>query len=125
MEYEIHLHDDGFFEVVTHGDGDVEVFQKLLRDALEHSDWKPGMPVLVDHSDFNAGPLTAEDMAAIAGMINAARDKLGSSRMAILAPGDLQFALGRMWQAYLENKWDGTTDIFRSRQNALRWLTQP
>jgi hypothetical protein len=123
MEYEIHPR-QGFLEVVTHGDGDVEVFKKLLRDVLEHPDWKPGIPVYIDHSDLNPESLTVDGMVALAGMISAAKVELGPSRLAILAPGDLLFGIGRMWQVYVENEWDGSTEIFRSREDALSWLMQ-
>ena len=121
MEYEIHQR-SGFVEVVTHGDGDVEVFQELLNEALRHPDWKPGTPILIDHSDLNAGPLTIDGMKRLADMIHAARGELGSSCMAILVPEDLEYGLGRMWQVYVEDKWNGTCEIFRSREDAVGWL---
>lgn len=123
MEYEIHRGDD-FVELVTHGDGDAAVFQALLREALEHESWKPGTSLLIDHSDLNAGPLTVREMATLADMIDAARAALGSSRMAIVAPNDLEFGLGRMWQVFVENRWDGKSMLFRSREEAVRWLAQ-
>lgn len=121
MEYEVHYR-DGIFEVATHGGGDVKVFQELLSETLDHPQWRPGEPILIDHSNLNAGPLTVDGMAQLADMIQLARNELGSSRMAILAPGDLEYGLGRMWQVFVENKWDGEARIFRSREDAVRWL---
>ncbi|MCP4573515.1 MAG: hypothetical protein GY838_14250 [bacterium] len=123
MEYEIHQR-SGFVEVVTHGDGEAKVFQELLSEVLARPEWKPGVPVLIDHSDFNAGPLTVGEMSALADMIGNVRVELGSSRMAILVVRDLEFGLGRMWLAFVEDKWSGTSDIFRSREDAVCWLTQ-
>jgi hypothetical protein len=122
MEYEIH-HRERFVEVVTHGDGEVEVFQEFLSEVLRHPDWKPGIPILIDHSDLNVGPLTVDGMMKLANMIDAARVELGSSRMAIFVPGDLGYGLGRMWQVYIEGKWDGASELFRSKEDALYWLT--
>ena len=121
MEYEIHQR-KGFVEVVTHGDGDVEVFQRIMNEAFSHPDWKPGVSILIDHSNFNAEPLTVDGMKTLAGMVSAARVELASSRMAIVVPGDLQYGLGRMWQVYIEDKWDGASEVFRSREDALGWL---
>ena len=121
MEYEIHQR-NGFVEVVTHGDGDVEVFQEILNEVLRHPDWRPGTPVLIDHSDLNAGPLTVDGMKSLADMIHDARVELGSSRMAILVSEDLEYGLGRMWQVYIEGKWNGASEIFRSREDAVGWL---
>ena len=121
MEYEIRQH-NGFVEVVTHGDGDVAVFQKFLNEVLRLPNWKPGFPILIDHSDLNARPLGVDGMQMLADMINASRVELGTSRMAILVPGDLEYGLGRMWQAYIEDKWNGASEVFRSRKNAVDWL---
>jgi hypothetical protein len=46
------------------------------------------------------------------------------SRFAIVAPGDLAFGLGRMFQAYRSlNSWSTkTVAVFRSLEDALRWL---
>ena len=123
MKYEIHRRDD-FIEIVTHGDGDAAVFQAILTEVLTHQDWKSGTPILVNHSDLNAGPLTVREMSTLADMMAAARVELGTSRMAILAPNDLEFGLGRMWQVFADKKWDGTSKIFRGRENAVSWLTQ-
>ena len=121
MEFEIHPR-NGFIEAITHGDGDVAVFQQLLGGVLEHPDWEKGYGVLIDHSDLNTAPLTVGGMAALADMIKIARTDLGKSKMAIFVPDDLQYGLGRMWQVFVENKWDGASEIFRSKADAIRWL---
>jgi hypothetical protein len=123
MEYEIHQ-TSKFVEVVTHGDGEATVFQELLSEVFALKDWKPGTPILIDHSDFNAGPLTVGEMSALADMIDSVRVELGSLRMAILVAGDLEFGLGRMWEVFVEDKWDGASEVFRSREDAMRWLAE-
>ena len=57
LEYETHHHNE-FVEIVTHGDGEEEVFQEFLDELLGHPHWKPGFPILIDYSGLNAGPLT-------------------------------------------------------------------
>ena len=61
-------------------------------------------------------------MMKLACMINDVRVELGSSRMAILVPGDLRYGFGRMWQIYIEGKWNGDSELFRSREDAVYWL---
>lgn len=123
MEYEVHQR-DGFVEVVTRGDGDVAVFQRYLDEVLALKEWRPGTPSLNDHSGLNAGPLTVNEIKAIAGMVIAARDKLGPKRLAVVAARDLEYGLARMWEVFVEGNWDGTARVFRSREEAVRWLTQ-
>jgi hypothetical protein len=55
-------------------------------------------------------------------MINSARDELGASRMAIVVQGDLSYEFGRTWQVNMEDKWDGISEIFRSKEEAMDWL---
>lgn len=124
MEYEIHQR-EGFVEVVTHGEGATAVFQELLGEVLALREWKPGTPFLNNHSDLDAGPLTVSDISAIANMVAAARVELGSSRLAVLVSRDLEYGLARMWHVFVEDKWDGTSGVFRSREDAVVWLTQP
>lgn len=42
---------------------------------------------------------------------------------AVVAPQDIEFGLGRMWQAYTENQ-DDRVHIFKSRKAADRWIKQ-
>jgi hypothetical protein len=51
-------------------------------------------------------------------------DPKASTRLAIVAPEDLYFALGRMYQAYRELNSSSTrkVEVFRNRESALRWL---
>ena len=121
MEYEVHQR-DRFVEVVTHGAATVTGFREFLDEMFALREWKPGTPVLVNHSDLRAGHLTADDIRAIAGLVMVARAEFGASRMAILVARDVEYGLARMWQAYVENKWDGDDQVFRSRDEAVRWL---
>ena len=121
MEYDIQRR-NGFVAVATHGDGEVEVFQEFLNEVLGHSDWKPGTPILIDHSDLNAGPLTTDEVKRLADMINIARFELGPSLMAVIVPGDLEYGLFRMWQVYIRDRWNGTCEILRSSEDAVGWL---
>ena len=123
MEYEIHLH-AGFIEVVTHGGAEVAVFQEFLDEVLALKEWKPATPFLNDHSDLDAGPLTVNDISAIAEMFERAKVELGSSRLAVLVSRDLEYGLARMWNVFVEEKWDGIGQVFRSREDAVHWLTQ-
>ena len=121
MEYEIYQHDE-LVEVVTHGDADLVVFQNFLNEIIKHPNWKPGFPILIDHSDLNGKTLTVNGMQKLADMIHVARIELGSSHMAIIVPGDLIFGLGRMWQVYSDGKWNGVSEVFRTKEEAVDWL---
>jgi hypothetical protein len=124
MEYEIFSH-DGFVEVVTHGDADAATFRQFLDEMFGQEDWEPGTPVLHDHSDLNAAPLTVNDVSAIAHFCADSRADFGTSHLAVVVARDLEFGLARMWEAFVDGKWDVTAQVFRTRDDAVSWLEEP
>ena len=121
MEYEVALR-DGIFEVVTRGDAEVMKFREYLDETFRHESWKPGMPVLHDHSDLNSGPLTVDDISRIADFCAESRRDFGHSKLAVVLRRDVEFGLARMWETFIEDRWDATAGVFRSRDEAVRWL---
>jgi hypothetical protein len=88
-----------------------------------------GFSELVDMSGAEMlGDARAEEMLALAELA-ARMDPPGgrAGRLAILAPQDLAFGLGRVYQAYREQTGGGTKQVgvFRTMDEALRWLAQP
>ena len=121
MKYEIKEHED-FIEVVTSGDADLAGFRAFLTEVLGLATWEPGTHLLIDHTDLNSGTLTVNDVDQLASLASEARAALGPLRLATLAGRDLEFGLSRMWETYVENRWDGVTNVFRSRDEAIDWL---
>lgn len=123
MEY-TQNYEDGIFIVVTHGDGAAEPFARILEEMLAHPEWKPGGLYLHDHSDFNSGPLTVDDILYIVGLCEARRAELGDAKCALVATRDLEFGLARMWGSMVEGRWDVTANVFRTREDAIAWLKE-
>lgn len=121
MKYEVDYH-DGFFEVKTHGDADPGGFRGFLDLLLAHEKWKPGTPILANHSELNTGPLTVDDVQRIAERAVRSKSQLGQARVAMLVARDLEYGLARMWESFVEGKWDVIARIFRSRDEAISWL---
>ena len=85
--------------------------------------FRPDMAILVDISDGSAKTLSQEDIDEFVNLTRAMGDKRGSGRSAILAAKDLDYGIGRIIQALL----DDTTRalrVFRDRQAAIDWLLQ-
>lgn len=122
MKYEITFR-DGFFEVVTHGDAEVMKFREFLDETFSRESWRPGMPVLHNHSDLNSGPLRVDDVSLIADFCADSRQEFGHSKVAVVLRRDLEFGLARMWAALVEGRWDATANVFRLRDEAVLWLT--
>ena len=56
----------GIFDVKTEGDADLITFSEIIKEILNHGNWKSGNPLLVDHTKLNASTLTSKDMESIA-----------------------------------------------------------
>jgi hypothetical protein len=113
---------EGFFEVKTYGDAEPGGIKESINSMLAHEKWKPGTSFLIDHSELNFGHLTINEIHAIASACVRLRAELGQARCATLAPRDEQYGLVRMWEAFIDGKWDVIHQAFRSRDEAVSWL---
>lgn len=121
MEFTIKCH-DGFFDIKTFGDAEVEKFKDILETLVTHEKWKPGMPFLVDHTHLNSAPLTTDDMQKIATFNREYRAKVGKSKCAHILVRDLELGMARMWEVFVENEWDVLGELFKTRDDAIAWL---
>ena len=121
MEYAIREHED-FVEVVTDGAADTSTFDSYLHELIGLDRWKAGTPFLNNHSGLNVSNLTIDDVREIADVVGRCRSELGRSRMAILANREVVFGMARMWEVFVDDKWDGETRVFRERTEAVDWL---
>ncbi len=121
MKYELNYR-EGFFEVKTYGDAEPGGIKEFLNSMLAHEKWKPGTSFLVDHSELNLGHLTVDEVRDIADVSVRPRAELGQARSATVAPRDEQYGLVRMWEVFVEGRWDVIHQAFRSRDEAVSWL---
>jgi hypothetical protein len=122
VEFNVQYH-DGIFEVKTSGDAEFGKFRDILETLVTHEKWKPGSAFLINHTELNASPLTIDDMRNIAKLNGLYSTKIGQSKCAHLLARDLEYGLARMWQAYVENEWEVTEKLFKSRDEAIVWLS--
>ena len=113
--------------VLAEGHGkvtDEEVF-RYQREVWSRAD-VAGYDELIDMSgarEIAEGP--RERMRELAGLSAATDPPAGGSRFAIVAPQDLAYGIGRMYQSYRELNPRSTKKVavFRDREEALRWLS--
>jgi hypothetical protein len=123
FEYRI---DHGCRIVLTEGRGtvtDPEVFA-YQRDVWSSPDLA-GYDELIDMSGVMQIVLpTAERVRQLADLAAAMDVSTAPARLAIVAPDDYAFGLGRMYSAFRETNPQSTKQVavFRSRANALQWL---
>lgn len=87
-----------------------------------------GYDELVDMSAVTKIDLPSADRVRELALFSAAMDPKGpSSKFAIVAPQDLAFGLGRMYDAYRSSNRPGGKEVgvFRSREQAMAFLGRP
>ncbi len=84
-----------------------------------------GYSELVDMSEVDSIDLPSVDRIQELARLSAGMDTRSSaSRFAIVAPTEIAFGLGRMYEAYrsLDDRSTKEVSVFRSREEALRFL---
>jgi hypothetical protein len=100
-----------------------DVMQAMVK-LFTNPDFRPDMAILVDISQGSAETLSQEDIDEFVNLTRAMGEKRGTGRSAILAAQDLDYGIGRIIQALLD---DTTRDlrVFRDRDVCLQWLLEP
>jgi hypothetical protein len=114
---------DGLLEVKFSGKAVPDKYEKFFDALFVHEGWEPGISLLLDETDLDSSQLTVNDVSAIAGVCERRGTELGPARMAIFVDRDLEYGMNRMWSTFVEDKWDVVADVFRSRDEAIAWLT--
>ena len=114
---------DGILEAKARGDAEYDGVKRMIADIVSHPRWMPGGAILVDYTEFNGGPITVAEVRSLAHAVGQIRDRFGRAKCAHLVAGDLEFGLVRMWESFVLDRWDGRAMCFRSRPEAMSWLT--
>ncbi|MBN2426872.1 MAG: hypothetical protein JXK94_00890 [Deltaproteobacteria bacterium] len=122
MEFNVQYR-DGFFEVEILGETEPEKYRDVFETLVAHGKWQPGTSCLVNQTELNSKHLTTDETRDIAEFSAEYSVKLGKSKCALLFSRDLEYGLGRMWQTFVENEWEVSVMVFKSRDEALAWLT--
>ena len=122
MEYKIEFRRN-YFLALTSGVAEVKGFGEVLNAIFEHESWKPGGSFVTDHSGLDVSLIGAEDVRVIASVAREQRSKFGVAKHAVVAPQDLTYGLTRMWSAHIGDETEVATAVFRSRKEAVEWVS--
>jgi hypothetical protein len=97
-------------------------FAAAVDEATDHPDWRPAIDVLFDMTSGAGDEISADSLKRMARFIWANTARLGAGyRVAVVAPGDRDYGLTRMFQAYMDGP-PFELKIFRELEDALGWL---
>jgi hypothetical protein len=98
-------------------------FTRFIDTIVDDARFRPGMPVLIDHSRLDMEALTTADMQAVADAVLHRNAKIGRSLVAIVTPASVAYGLTRQFTAFADLA-DIRVRIFGSRAEADDWLTR-
>lgn len=107
--------------ITTGGAASLEGFARMNGDLLADPRFRPGMRIVVDHSQLDATSLTRDKIDEIRRSVEQLDDRLGDSSVAIVVPDAFTFDLARM-SVPLEDEVRLRVHIFVNREDALAWL---
>jgi hypothetical protein len=109
----------------TSGQADLAVILRANDEFLADGRFRPGMPVLADHSALDTTPLSSADAKLIGDAYRRFLEHVGKSAVAIVVGHPASFGLVRMAEAYAGAPESGNVGIFYSRDDAIGWLRNP
>ena len=112
-----------FFETKIVGLANPKIYADLLDALFMQDKWKPGSSVLIDETEMDASQIPVSDVERIAKICAQRKTEFGASRCALIVSRKLEYGMNRMWMVFVEDKWDVTVELFRSRDEAIAWLT--
>ena len=107
--------------ITTSGPVFVEGFARLIDDVLADARYRRGMAVLVDHAEADFSAVRPDEMQAVAQMLVDLDDRVGASRLAVVASSPASFGLVRVFQAYVDAA-QVDVSLFYTRAEAEDWL---
>lgn len=124
MRHEIRFTPE-WVEVRTSGKASFEGFVAFGEAVAADPRWRPGLRVLIDHSDLDMTELSAAVIAHLGARADGGHHPIrGFERCAFVAPAPLNFAFGRMWGAYSGRGDAPHVRLFRHRDEAEAWLRE-
>ena len=98
-----------------------DIKQKII-DLMGNPEHFDGMDELWDFRNASLASLTAENIQALSSFVGENLDKL-AQRTALVVRRNLEYGIGRMWEAYAEVDAPQKRKLFRDIEEAIDWLT--
>ncbi len=124
MDFEITFSEKRYFIVTTSGDTSPDDVENSLCQIFQRKEWCPGTNILYDNRQENLDQLSNNDVKVISQKFTQFNEKLINSKVALVMPKDLAFGIARMWEANTEYSASFATCVFRSIDEAYKWIEE-
>jgi stage II sporulation SpoAA-like protein len=113
---------DDYVHVALRGRPRLEMIVSMFRELEQLTTGHAELRVLIDESEMEAAFLSPNELRAMIDALKASAGLRHRSRIAIHAPSKLVYGLNRMAQAFAGDASEGRLEVFRSDEDARRWL---
>jgi hypothetical protein len=107
--------------ITTSGRADLEGFERFNEALVSDPRYRPGMTILVDHSQLDASSLSPEEVEAIGNAVTRLADRIGPSLVAIVSGDRVTFGQAGISVAY-GPPGPIRIRVFYALEEALDWL---
>ena len=125
MDFEISFaKEKGYFIIKTSGDTTPADVEASLKQAFNSPNWSAGTHILYDNRLENLDNLSSVDVQMISLKFTQFNDQLKYSKIALVMPRDRAFGIARMWESFTECAASFKTNVFRSIDEAFKWIEE-
>ena len=126
MGYEIEWVDPSLVICRTSGLASVEGYEAMMRALVSDPKFRPGIGLIVDHTNVDVSALTAADIEKVANLRTRFAGNVALRAAGVVGPGSpLRYGLGRMFEAFVELQPGTDIALFETVEEAIAWLRGP
>jgi len=125
MRLDFRIDDEtGIFVFTVTGKFDLERIARGIDEAVAHPSFEPGNRSLWDMRDLDVEEFGTEQIEELVRINEKFESVRGAGRAAAVTSRDVQYGLGRMFEAYADRLQSGfQARVFRTVDEAMVWLT--
>jgi hypothetical protein len=106
----------------TRGVANVAELDAMVREAVSDPRWRPGMSILLDHSDCDWSRMPFNEIEERANLLIAGAGTIGYQRCAFVVGDESSFGVSRILGLLLDARVEFLAHAFRSIEDARAWL---
>ncbi len=111
-------------KVTTSGEIDADEINSIIFDIERACLTYNTQFVIVDQSKSSAQKISGDEILGIAQMTAKLNKSLAGGRLAVILVSELDYGLGRMWEAYISGKLSFESELFRNLNSAEQWIDE-
>jgi hypothetical protein len=123
MEFEIEWVDPSLVICRTSGVGTVEGYEAMMRALTSDPQFRPGVDVIMDHTNADISTVTAAEVEQVAGLRVQFLGAMAGRAAGVVGPNSpMRYGLGRMFEAHVASRAGTKIEVFQTLEEAIAWL---